>query len=497
MEKIFGIDLGTTNSEIACVEDGKARVITLPDGNMYLPSVVGVDPSGQIVTGVPARNQYAAFPENTVMSVKRKMGSGEMVSMAGTEYRPAEIACHILKSLKTGAEQETGAPVEKAVITVPAYFSDRQRKETIEAGEIAGLEVVRIINEPTAAALAYGCREDHQEKILVYDFGGGTFDISLIEVEEGVVEVVATDGDSSLGGDDIDRLLVNLLASRLPPKTPVTDLRLRARLRSTAEAVKIALSTKTLAEVKEEFLATVGGKPVNLETTVTRTELEDLMEEVLDRTFSLVDDVLREGKLKPKDITKLLLVGGSSFIPRIFHTLSEDLALNVHREVDPTYCVAIGAAIQGAIITGEEVDTVLVDVNSHSLGIRCLGVKRTGDVDDDHYSTIIPRNTPIPTSMSETFYTVMANQKAVEISAYQGEEPMASRNTFIGSFVLDGLPKELPAGSEIDVTFQYNLNGVVEISAAERRKGKKETLQVDVHRLRTIPEEGKEAGKEA
>ncbi len=485
MGMIFGIDLGTTNSEIAYVKEGRPLVVPMSNGKLYLPSVVGLDSRGTIITGVPARNQYAAFPENTVVSVKREMGSGKKVTMGGKDYSPAEISSHIIKSLIEAAESETGSPVEKAVISVPAYFSDIQRQETIQAGELAGLEVVRIINEPTAAALAYGCREDQPENILVYDFGGGTFDVSLIEVEEGVIEDLATDGDSRLGGDDIDRLLVKLLMARLPQGLPEKDLHLEARLKNLAESVKITLSNKTLVQVREEFLATIKGKPVNLESKVSRQDLEARMEGLLSKTFTLVKEVMRQAKIKATDISKVLLVGGSTYIPLIFRVLRDDLKLNVHREVDPTYCVAIGAAIQGAIIDGKEVDTILVDVNSHSLGIRCLGFSRSGDPEHDYFSIIVPKNTPIPASMSETYCTLVDNQPGVDIKVYQGEDPLVTNNTLVGSFRME-LPAKLPSGSDIDVTFEYNLNGIVEVSAVHRKSARQKKLKVDVQRLKVL-----------
>ena len=484
MEKIFGIDLGTTNSEIAYVKDGKPEIVTTTEGRMFLPSVVGVDSRGEIITGFAARNQYAAYPENTVVSIKRKMGSGEKVLMAGRRHTAAEISSHILRTLKESAERETGMVVNKAVITVPAYFNDAQRTDTIRAGELAGLEVVRIINEPTAAALAYGCRQERRERILVYDLGGGTFDISLVDVEKGVIEVIATNGDTRLGGDDFDRLLSVLFLEHLPEGLdPEKDPRLAAGLKNAAEEAKIALSTRTMIDVREGFLAAVEGEPVNLELSVTRREFERRIEKVLGKTFDLLEGVLKEKKLGHQDISKVLLVGGSTYIPRIFHVLAGELGFDVHREVDPTYCVAVGAAIQGAIIAGEETETILVDVNAHSLGIRCLHFRPLAGLDSNKYSIILPRNTPIPASMSETYHTLFENQKEALIEVYQGENPVASHNTPIGSFALDSLPGNLPAGSEIDVTFEYDLNGVVEITACERTSGKKERIKVDINRI--------------
>ena len=497
VEKIFGIDLGTTNSEIAYLDNGKPVVVTIGNGIRYLPSVVGVDQGGKIVTGFPARNQFAAYPENTVVSVKRKMGGGETVSMAGKSYTPAEISSFILTTLKDAAEREAGVPVRKAVITVPAYFTDLQRKDTIQAGELAGMEVVRIINEPTAAALAYGCRQEKGERILVYDLGGGTFDISLMHIEENVLEVIATDGDTFLGGDDFDNSLKDHFIACLPRgSASLDDRRLHARLKNVAEAAKIALSTETVREVREEFVATYEGKPVHLELDVTRSEFESMIEEKLSKTFHLIDYVLGEGKVKEKDVAKVLLVGGSTYIPRIFDVLSGELGFIVHREVDPTFAVAIGAAIQGGIIAGESIDTILVDVNSHSLGIRAAAIAPSGDMDFDRYAVIIHRNTPIPTSMSETFHTMVDGQKAVKIEAFQGERAVASENTSIGSFLLDELPKNLPMGSEIDVTFAYDLNGVVEVSARDRKSGKTEKSRFDVNRLAEVPSGGGRADRE-
>ena len=492
MRRVFGIDLGTTNSEIAYIKDGKPKIVTVADGKKYLPSVVGTEPDGKIITGFAARNQYSAFPENTIVSIKRKMGSGEKVSMAGREYTPAEISSCVLKSLKEAAERETGMPVEQAVITVPAYFDDAQRSDTVRAGELAGLDVVRIINEPTAAALAYGRQEKQREKILVYDLGGGTFDISLIDMEEDVIEVIATAGDTKLGGDDFDHLLGQFIVSHLPDDIhPEKDLRLAARIRNIAEAAKIALSTRVKVELKEGFIATANGKPVNLELMVTRRDFETRAEETLERTFSLMQSVMKEQKIRNRDIAKVLLVGGSTYIPMVFDRLDRDLKFSVRRDVDPTYCVAIGAAIQGAIISGEEVGKILVDVNSHSLGIRCVTTKISGEIDYDVYSPIIHRNTPIPTSMSDTFYTVVDGQEAVMIEVFQGEESQASKNTPIGSFSLANLPNKLPAGSEIDVTFEYNLNGIVEIAASERSGGGEEKMRVDVNRIANTGESEK------
>ena len=493
MEKIFGIDLGTTNSEIAYLDKGKPVVVELAEGKKYLPSVVGVDRKGTIITGFTARNQYAAFPEDTVMSIKRKMGSGKNVVMGGKTYTPAEISSYILKTLKETAERETGFKVDRVVITVPAYFTDVQRSDTIKAGELAGLDVVRIINEPTAAALAYGSGENSSKKLLVYDLGGGTFDISLMDIEEDVVEVIATDGDICLGGDDFDFILREHLRSSLPKgSAKAKDMKLEARLKNISEAVKIELSEKSIVKVEEGFLTAYKGKPVNLELDVSRVDFEEQIEEKLGKSFDLLDTVIKEGGLIKSDIDRLILAGGSTHIPKIMEVLSDSYGFDVHREIDPYYCVVMGAAVQGGIISGEEIDTILVDVNSHSLGISCMGMYPTGEMNPDLYSILIHKNTAIPSSMTRTYYTMDKNQSAVQIDIYQGEDRSINNNSFIASFLLDNLPKNLPAGSEIDVTFEYNINGLIEVSAQDRKSGKKEKLEVDINRVTQITGEEKD-----
>lgn len=493
MEKIFGIDLGTTNSEIAYLDKGKPVVVEITEGRKYLPSVVGLDRQGNIITGNAARNQYAAFPEDTVVSIKRKMGSGKKVVMGDISYTPAEISSHILKTLKETAERETGFKVEKVVITVPAYFTDSQRSDTIKAGNLAGLDVVRIINEPTAAALAYGSNNNSSEKLLVYDLGGGTFDISLIDIEEDVVEVIATDGDSYLGGDDFDFILREYFRSSLPKgSVKKKDMKLEARLKNISEAVKIELSNKSLVKVEEGFLTSYEGKPVNLELNVSRKDFEEKIEDKLGKSFELLDTVIKEGGLVNSDIDKLILAGGSTHIPKIMEVLSNNYGFDVHREIDPYYCVVMGAAIQGGIIAGEEIDTILVDVNSHSLGISCIGIYPTGELNPDLYSILIHKNTAIPSSMTKTYYTMDENQSAVKIDIYQGENQSINNNSYIASFVLDNLPKNLPSGSEVDITFEYNINGLVEVSAQERKSGKLEKLEVDINRVSQMADEEKD-----
>ncbi|MCK5591074.1 MAG: Hsp70 family protein [Candidatus Pacebacteria bacterium] len=515
MSKILGIDLGTTNSAMAIIEGREPKIIENSEGARTTPSIMAVSKSGERLVGTLAKRQGVTNPENTLFGVKRLVGhdfedevvqkdseivpfkiekstsGGVDLKMGDKSYRPEEISAMLLQKLKTDAEAKLGEKITEAVITVPAYFNDSQRKATKDAGKIAGFDVKRIINEPTAAALAYGLgKAQKEERIAVYDLGGGTFDVSLIEVEDEIIEVLATDGDSLLGGDDFDRLLVDFFISCLPENAvSPQDLKVKARLKNTAESVKIGLSNESFLAVKEEFIASSRGKPVHLELNIERKDFEGLIEAELDKTFALLEKVLKTAGCTRSDITKVLLVGGSTYIPEIFNILNRRFGFDVHREVDPTFCVAIGAAIQGAIIAGEEADTILIDVNSHSLGIKCLNIKPFGAIDRDHYSIIIHKNTPIPASMTQTYYTVINNQKAVDIDVYQGENSAASKNTFLGSMVMDKLPKKLPEGSEIDVAFEYNLNGIVEISSFERQSGKKEKFKVDINRQEAVLEE--------
>jgi len=483
MEKIFGIDLGTTNSEIAYWHDGKVTVIPIEHGRLYLPSVVGLDASENIITGNEARNQRVLFPDKTICSIKRKMGSGEILKLGNKEFTPAEISAEILKRLKKAAEKETGIRVQKAVITVPAYFNDAERRDTIRAGELAGLEVLRIINEPTAAALAYGAQQVKREKMLVYDFGGGTFDVSLVSIDKGIIEVLATDGNHRLGGDDLDSALRERLFSSLPEDTDKNNNRLNVLLTDLAERIKIELSTKVEVAVNEGFVASSGGSPLNLETTVSRSSFEADIEDMLHESFQLMEKVIKAAKIEPRDITRVVLVGGTTYIPRIFRTLRDEYQLDVHREIDPAYCVAMGAAIQGAIIAGENTETILVDVAPHSMGVQCLTYGLMGIPNFDHFSILISKNTALPASMNEIYHTCVENQEAVEIKVFQGESPLASKNTQVGSFIFDGLPKNLPENSEFEIRFSYNLNGTIEVTAIEKTTGGKKEASFDINHI--------------
>ncbi len=372
-DKILGIDLGTTNSAVAIIEQGVPTVIRLENGPI-LPSVVGVSPGGELLVGVSARNQWVVAPEDTVRSIKRRMGKGESVEMAGKQYTPQEISAFVLKRLKEAAEAHLGQPVERAVITVPAYFNEPQRQATIEAGEIAGLNVERILNEPTAAALAYGLGSDEEARVLVYDLGGGTFDVSVIELNAGIVDVRATAGDNDLGGDDFDERLAEMLADEFEEENEI-DLRNNhhawARLLRAAEEAKIELSAEPYALISLEFLtADEAGTPLHLRREVTRDEFERLIDDMLDATIKQVDKALKDADLRARDIDRVLLVGGSTRIPAIWERLAEHMGQAPHLEIDPDLAVALGAAVQAGIVAGEEIDAILVDVTPHSLGHR-------------------------------------------------------------------------------------------------------------------------------
>lgn len=479
MKEIVGIDLGTTNSVIAYVDMGRPRVIPA-DGERIFPSVVGVSEEGKLLVGRPARNQYIIRPESTVKSVKRLMGSEQRVIMAGKEYTPSQISAMILGRLRDIAQAHLGDRPQKAVITVPAYFADAARQETREAGELAGLDVVRIINEPTASALAYGLNREDEQRVLVYDLGGGTFDVSIVEIASGVIEVIATSGDNHLGGDDFDQRIVDYVAGEFLKEHGVDlrrDARALARLIRAAEAAKIELSDHPFAAIREEFIAAKDGKPLNLGIEVSRAKFEELIGDLLDRTTRLLDKTLADASMKPSDIDRILLVGGSTRIPAVSEILEARMGKEPSSEVNPDECVALGAAVQAAIIAGEEVDAVLVDVTAFSLGISAIG-EVGGMVVPNAYSTIIKRNTVIPTSKAEVYTTVRDNQDEVEIEVYQGENPIASGNAFLGKFMLKGI-KPAPAGEpKIIVKFEYDLDGMVQVSAVEKETGKEQRMTI-------------------
>ncbi len=476
-EQIVGIDLGTTYSLVAAVREGRPRVLAYKSEKL-LPSVVGIDPSGEMLVGTPARNQYVVAPERTVKSIKRKMGSPERVRLGEREYSPPEVSAFILRELKHGAESSLGHPVRKAVITVPARFTDAQRQATRDAGEIAGLEVVRIINEPTAAALAYGLQRAGSQQALVYDLGGGTFDVSAIEIADGIVEVRASHGDTHLGGDDFDALLAERLAEAVEHHhqhlNPMSDRRAAARLTQAAEKAKIALSDAPYVTVREEHLL----KKVHLEEEVSREEFEELIRGLLGGTLQAVDRALADAGWKPKDLEVVLLVGGSTRIPLVKEMVHRHLGIEPRSEIHPDEAVALGAAVQGAIIAGEPIDAVLVDICPYSLGIRTLSTA-LGVLVDNRFSAVIPRNTTIPTSKTEKYYTVYPDQDSVVIEVYQGEGYTVDRNTFLGEFEFKGISPDPEGGQrEVLVTFDYDVDGIVHVAARDKRTGRHADMKI-------------------
>ncbi|HWE60767.1 MAG TPA: Hsp70 family protein [Chloroflexota bacterium] len=484
---IVGIDLGTTFSATAIVRDGKPMILAQGDERI-MPSVVGLTPQGGLLVGTPARNQYTLYPERTVRSIKRKMGTEERVRLGDREYTPQEISAIILRELKRRAEAQLGAPAERAVITVPAYFSDAARQATREAGEIAGFVVERIINEPTAAALAYGLdRSGERQLVAVYDLGGGTFDVSIIELDAGVVEVRASHGDTQLGGDDFDQRLVEYLADRFKQEhgiDPRDEPRALARLTRAAEAAKIALSSQPFTRVREEYLATEGSRPLHLDVEISRAEFEGLIGDLVDRTLQAFDAALADTGIGAENLDKILFVGGSTRIPLIWQAVYEHTGIEPEVAINPDEAVALGAAVQAAIIAGEPLDAILVDVTSHSLGIEVAEVV-LGQVVSDRYSVIIHRNTTIPTARSEVYSALTPAQTAIELKVYQGEESIASHNTLLGSFMFEGLRPETPGQPpRITVTFDFDLNGILHVSAVDRGSGKEIGIQVKAARAR-------------
>jgi molecular chaperone DnaK len=431
--------------------------------------------------GTPAKNQYVAEPENTIKSIKRKMGTDVRIQVGEHLYTPQEISSFILRRLKEMAEAYLGEPVERAVITVPAYFSDAARQATKDAGEIAELEVMRIINEPTAAALAYGLDQDEDQFLIVYDLGGGTFDVSVIEINSGVMEVRASHGNTQLGGDDFDQRIIDEIAGRFEEEHSVDlrqDRKALARLTRAAEKAKIDLSDRPFTTIAEEFIITQDRKPLHLKTEFSRQRFEELINDLLDATVESITIALDEAKLSPRDITNVLLVGGSTRVPAVVNIVEHRLSLPPHSEISPELCVAMGASVQGAIIAGEDIDAVLVDVAPHSLGISVVDFK-FGVLLKDQYSVVIRRNTTIPTSKSEVYSTIFDSQPSIQIKVYQGEEKIASANTLLGEFLFEGIPPA-PAGvPEIVVTFDYDVNGIVHVTARDRRTKKEQKITVE------------------
>lgn len=480
MARTIGIDLGTTNSEVAVVDDGQSRVLPGADGDLLLPSCVGLDEAGNLVIGREALRQYAAAPERTVRSIKRWMGTDHTTTLGDRDYRPEEISALILKALKQRAETALGEPVSQAVITVPAYFTDAQRQATKTAGELAGLEVLQIINEPTAAALAYDIRSEETERLLVYDLGGGTFDVSIVEVTGEVTEVLASHGNNRLGGDDFDRRLQLHLGDRFRqvhntelPSDPLVQ----ARLLRAAEEVKRSLSDHAFVSVREAYLVTQGKTALHLETEVARTDFDDLIRPLLRETLEAIDRAFDDAKLTAEDIDRVVLVGGSTRIPLVRTMITEHLGQAPVDGVQPDLCVALGAALQAGVLSGESVDSILVDVTPHSLGIAAMMMTPMGPM-PGLMSTIIPRNTVVPVSKSELYETSVDNQEKVLIEIFQGENAIAEENVPLGQFFVENLPPR-PAGDlTLEVHFDFDVNGILTVTATEKGKGAQQSFVV-------------------
>jgi molecular chaperone DnaK len=494
MSKIIGIDLGTTNSVVAVMEGGESVVITNPEGGRLTPSIVAFTKSGERLVGQVAKRQAVTNPENTVFSIKRFMGrkfdevNEEMkmvpyqvvrgakndarVSANGKEYSPPEISAMILQKLKQAAEEYLGQPVTKAVITVPAYFNDAQRQATKDAGQIAGLEVMRIVNEPTAAALAYGLDKKKDETIAVYDFGGGTFDISILEVGEGVVEVKATNGDTHLGGDNLDQKIIDWIISEFKNAEGIDlgkDRMALQRLREAAEKAKMELSTVMETDINLPFITADQTGPKHLQMKLTRAKFEQLVESLLQKTVGPTKQALADAGLDPSKIDEVVLVGGSTRIPRVQAIVKELFGREPHRGVNPDEVVAVGAAVQAGVLAGDVKDLLLLDVTPLSLGIETLGGVMT---------TLIPRNTTIPTRKSEIFSTAADNQTSVEVHVLQGERPLARDNRTLGRFHLVGLPPAPRGVPQVEVTFDIDANGITNVSAKDLGTGKEQRITI-------------------
>jgi molecular chaperone DnaK len=479
MDTIIGIDLGTTNSEVAIVRNGQPHVF-VEDGDPILPSFVGLADDGRLLVGTAAKNQWVLAPERTIKSIKRKMGQDVKVKLGDQEYRPQEISAMILRALKVRAEKELGTAVRKAVITVPAYFNDSQRQATREAGELAELEVVRILNEPTAASLTYDPNQKELTRMLVYDLGGGTFDVSIVQAQEGVVEVLASHGDTQLGGDDFDDLLLKHVCDRFQEEHGV-DLRgnlvARSRVLRSVEAAKRHLSSHAYARIEEEFIGEKEGNALHLSMDISREDYEGMIRPLIDRTMDCVQRALDDSHVTAAQIDKVVLVGGSTRTPMVSHLLEERLQQQAHQEVNPDLCVAMGASIQAGMIAGVDVGAVLVDITPHSLGIRCLDVQG-GFEFPFRFAPIVPRNTPLPASRSEVFSTVYDNQAEVQIDVFQGEDEDVRHNHSIGKFRIQGLAK-VPRGNQLTVQCDLDLNGMLKVTARERSTGLQKHITIE------------------
>ncbi len=471
MGKIIGIDLGTTNSCVAVFEGGEPVVITNAEGSRTTPSVVAFK-GGERMVGQIAKRQAVTNPDKTVMSIKRDMGTDKKVEIDGKKYTPQEISAMILQKLKADAESYLGTPVTEAVITVPAYFTDAQRQATKDAGKIAGLEVKRIINEPTAAALAYGMDKEEEQKIMVFDLGGGTFDVSILEIGDGVIEVLATAGNNRLGGDDFDERIMNYMADTFKADTGI-DLRLDKmalqRLKEAAEKAKIELSGVTSTNINLPFIAVDASGPKHFDMTLTRAKFDELTADLVQKTMGPTKQALSDAGLTPSQISKVLLVGGSSRIPAVQEAVKNFIGKEPFKGINPDECVAIGAAVQGGVINQDVKGVVLLDVTPLSLGIETLG---------GVFNKIIERNTTIPVKKSQIYSTAADSQTSVEIHVLQGEREMAAGNTTLGRFILDGIPAAPRGVPQIEVTFDIDANGIVNVTAQDKGTGKEQHITI-------------------